>query len=51
MSFNNEYITRDVQNELYTHLSETDLESIFHQTLETLEETNYCDFEVRGRDG
>nr|WCA44164.1 hemocyanin [Crepidula fornicata] len=47
MTFNDQYIQRDVSEELFNHPSEGDVESLFHQALETLEETNYCDFEVQ----
>jgi len=47
MSFNNKDISRDVQDELFRHPDEGDLESLFHQAIETLEETNFCDFEVQ----
>ena len=47
MSFNNQQTTRDVQDDLFHHNAEGDLQSLFHQALEMLEETNYCDFEVR----
>ena len=47
MSFNQQHIVRDVQNQLFSHPAESDLESLFHQALDMLEETNYCDFEVR----
>nr|DAZ89886.1 TPA_exp: hemocyanin 1 [Littorina saxatilis] len=47
ISFVEQYTSRDVQAELFKHPSEGDLESLFHQALETLEENNYCDFEVQ----
>ncbi|KAL8576029.1 hypothetical protein ACOMHN_052047 [Nucella lapillus] len=47
ISFNNQYIQREVQDELFNHPSEGDPESLFHQALELLEETSYCDFEVQ----
>ena len=36
-----------MQEELFAHPGEGDLESLFHQVLEMLEEDNYCDFEVQ----
>ncbi|XP_076453372.1 hemocyanin 2-like [Babylonia areolata] len=47
MSFNGQFIQREVDDDLFRHPSEGDPESLFHQALELLEETNYCDFEVQ----
>nr|KAG5691405.1 hypothetical protein BaRGS_016321 [Batillaria attramentaria] len=40
------FVERDVQADVLEHLTDEHFEdSLFHQALETLEETNYCDFE------
>ena len=46
IGFVGETTARDVSEEMFQHPSEGDLESLFHQALETLEETDYCSFEV-----
>ena len=47
ISFSHQHTARDPQDDLFKHPSEGDLQSLFHQVLLMLEETNYCDFEVR----
>ncbi|KAK7090872.1 hypothetical protein V1264_010615 [Littorina saxatilis] len=46
ISFNEQYVQRDIQSEMFVHSAEGDHESLFYQALETLEESNFCDFEV-----
>uniref|UniRef100_UPI003B98819F Hemocyanin n=1 Tax=Pomacea canaliculata TaxID=400727 RepID=UPI003B98819F len=47
IKFAQHQVTRDVQPGLYNRRKQSGLDSLFYQTLETLEETNYCDFEVQ----
>ncbi|XP_076457104.1 hemocyanin 2-like isoform X2 [Babylonia areolata] len=47
ITHNNKDVERGVQDYLFQHSGESDPESLFHQALEMLEETNYCDFEVQ----
>lgn len=47
MTFNDKTIQRDLQIELFQGVKISGKDSLYYQALETLEETNYCDFEVQ----